>query len=181
MKEKIKAIKEYLKYFPDDSYVKQKLELYQYADELDLKLNGSYYPRMDWHYCIINSQIKAGKKYNLSNRKTNYKINDEDTIIIWSEPLGRLAFVGTDYQWDITGEWEEFMNVLKSYEPLDCNEINNIYVYNLENGKRLIEDYKEIIDDFLKKVNKKITEVEIERTKKQLELLNKELEEIKQS
>lgn len=181
MKEKIKAIKEYLKYFPDDTYVKQKLELHQYADELDIKLNGSYYPRMNGDYCIINQQISAGKKYNLTNRKTNYKPNGKDTIIIWSEPSGSLAFVDNEYWWniEIEDEWEEFINVLKSYNPLDYDEINNDYIYDLKNGKRLIEDYEKIIDDFIKKANKKIKQVELEKKKKQLELLQKELEEIK--
>lgn len=179
MKEKIKAIKEYLKYFPDDSYVKQKLKLCQYADELGLKLNGSYYPRMDGYYCIINSQIKAGKKYNLPNRKTNYKTNGKDTIIIWLEPAGRTAFVSSEYWFDVENEWQEFVNVLKSYNPVDYDGTNDIYIYDLKNGKRLIEDYEKIVDGFMEKANKKIKQVELEKKKKQLELLQKELEETK--
>ena len=179
MKERIKAIEEYLKYFPDDYHVKNNLKLCQYADELGLKLNGSYYPRIDWNYCLINSQIKAGKKYHLTNSKTKYEPNGEDTIIIWSESSGRCAFVRDEYWWDIADEWEEFMNVLKSYNPLDYDELNNNYVYDLENGKQLINDYDKIVDDFMEKVNKKIKEIELEKKKKQLELLQKELEESK--
>ena len=179
MNEKIKAIKEYLKYFPDDTYIKQKLKLYQYADELGLKLNGSYYPRICGNYCLINSQIKAGKKYHLTNSKTNYEPNGKDTIIIWVEPVGRTGFVGNEYWWDIEDEWKEFMNVLKSYNPVDYDETNDIYIYDLKNGKRLIEDYEKIVDGFMKKANKKIKQVELEKKKKQLELLQKELEETK--
>lgn len=179
MKEKIKAIKEYLKYFPDDSYVKQKLKLCQYADELGLKLNGSYYPIMDGYYCIINSQIKAGKKYHLTNSKTNYEPNGKDTIIIWLEPAGRTAFVSSEYWFDVENEWQEFMNILKQYNPLDYDEINNKYIYDLKNGKRLIDDYEKIVDGFMEKANKKIKQVELEKKKKQLELLQKELEETK--
>lgn len=179
MKERIKAIEEYLKYFPNDSNANNNLKLCQYADELGLKLNGSYYPRIDWNYCLINPQIKAGKKYGLTNSKTKYKQNGEDTIVIWSESTGRLGFVDGEYWWDIADEWEEFKNILKSYNPLDYDEINNNYIYNLENGKQLINDYKMIVDCFMEKVNKKIKEVELEKKRKQLELLQKELAESK--
>jgi hypothetical protein len=179
MKEKIKAIEEYLKYFPNDSNAKNNLKLCQYADELGLKLNGSNYPRVDWKHCLINSEIRAGKEYHLTNSTTKYKFNGEDTIIIWSAPAGRLTFVRDEYWWDIADEWDEFMNVLKSYNPLDYDELNDNYIYNLENGKRLINDYKKIVDDFMEKVNNKIKKVELEKKKKQLELLQKELEESK--
>lgn len=177
MKERIKAIEKYLKYFPYEVHAQNNLKLCQYADELGLKLNGSYFPRMDWNYCLINSQIKACKKYYLANSKTKYEINGEDTIIVWSESAGRLAFVGDEYWWDIEDEWEEFMDVLKSYNPLDYDEINNNYIYDIENGKKLINDYDKIVHVFMSKVNKKVKEVQLANKKKELERLQKELSE----
>lgn len=177
MKEKIEAIKEYLKYFPKDSYAKNNLLLCEYADELDMEVGKNYYPRIEYGYFVVNSQIKVGKKYCLTNSATNYEQNGNDSIVIWSESCGRLAFVNSEYWWTVDNEWKEFMDVLKSYNPLDYDELNDNYIYDLENGKRLINDYNEIVKDFQKKVDKKIKEVELENKRKQLEQLQKELEE----
>lgn len=52
--------------------------------------------------------------------------------VYWSESSGRLAFIDNMYWFDIEDEWNEFMNILKSYNPLDYDEINNNYIYDLE-------------------------------------------------
>lgn len=176
MKEKIEAIKKYLKYFPNDSYARNNLQLCEYADELGIEVKNSYYPRIEYGYFVINSQIKVGKKYHLTNSTTNYEQNGENTIVIWSESCGRLAFVHDKYWWDIENEWEEFMSILMSYNPLDYDKINNNYIYNLENGKRLIADYDKIVKNFQNKINKKIKEVDLANKRKELERLQKELE-----
>ena len=177
MKERIRAIKEYIKYFPNDPYAKNNLQLCEYADELGMCVNGGYYPRIDFGYFVINRQIKVGKKYNLTNSTTNYKQNGTDNIVIWSESCGRLAFVSDTYWWAIEDEWNWLMDVLKWYNPLDYDAINNTYIYDLENGKRLIADYDEIIMDFENKIRNKIKKVELENKKKELARLQKELEE----
>ena len=177
MKEKIKAIKEYLKYFPYDSNANNNLRLCEYADELNMELNNGYYPKIEYGYFVINSQIKVGKRYELTNSTTRYEQNGQDNIVIWSEPCGRLAFVNRDYWWDINDEWNDFMNVLKSYNPLDYDEINDSYIYDVEHGKKLINDYDKIVRDFMDKANKKIKETQFANKKKELERLQKELSE----
>lgn len=177
MKERIKAVKEYLKYFPNDTYANKNLLLCEYADELGMELGNGYYPRVESGYFVINSQIKVGKKYYLVNSDTQYEQNGIDSIVIWSAPCGRLAFVSNKYWDDIDNEWNDFINVLKSYNPIDYDEVNDDYIYDVENGKKLINDYDEIIQNFMNKANKKIKEVEIANKKKQLEQLKKELEE----
>ena len=176
MKDRIEAVKEYLKYFPTDPYAQSNLILCEYAEELGMELSGKYYPRIEYGYFLINSQIKVGKKYWLTNSATKYEQNGKDSLVIWDESCGRLAFVNRDYWWDIDDEWKEFMNVLKSYNPLDYDELNNNYIYDIENGKRLINDYDKICQDFMEKVNKKIKEVDIANKKKEIEKLQKELE-----
>ena len=177
MKDRIKAVKEYLRHFPNDSYAYNNLLLCEYADELGVELTKGYYPRIEYGYFVINSQIKVGKYYCLTNSKTHYKQNKEDSIVIWSESCGRLAFVDRDYWYDIESEWCEFMDILKSYNPLDYDELNNNYIYDLEHGKKLINDYNEIVKSFMDKVNKKIKEVQLANKKKELERLQKELAE----
>lgn len=176
MKEKIEAIKGYLKYFPNDDHAKDNLMLCEYADELGLELNRGYYPKIDCDYCLVNRQIKLGKKYKLTNSTTKYKQNGKNTIIIWHESSGTLFFVEPEYWSDIEDELQELKNVLKSYNPLDYDELNEDYIYDIENGKRLIADYDKIVSDFWNKVDKKIKDVKLERKREQLELLKSELE-----
>ena len=67
------------------------------------------------------------------------------------------------------------MDVLKSYSPIDYDSLNNTYIFDLENGKRLIADYERIKNDFIEKANKKIKETDIKQKKKELERLQSEL------
>lgn len=177
MQDKINAIKNYLKYFPNDSTAANNLTLCEYAEELGVAPDRkSYYPNMHCGYFQINGQIRAGKKYQLVNSKTQYKINGVDTIVIWNESCGRLGFVNDEYWYTIEDEWQEFMQTLLSYEPLDWDELNNVYIFDLENGKRLIQDYKQILNEFMDKCHVRIKAYQIEQKRKELERLQKELE-----
>jgi hypothetical protein len=177
MKEKIEAIKNYLKYFPNDYNATNNLTLCQYADELGIELDRkSYYPKMDSGFFRINSQIQAGKKYYLVNSETQYRQNGFDTIIIWHESCGRLAFVDDKYWFTIEDEWKEFMQTILSYNPLDWDGLNNVYIFDVENGKRLIEDYKQILNEFMDKCHVRIKQYQLEQKRKELERLQKELE-----
>jgi len=178
MNDKIKTIKKYLEYFPNDHIAKENLLLSEYANELGFEMTGEYYPRIEYGYCKINNQIKVGKKYHLTNSTTNYKQNEKDTIIIWSESCGRLAFTEQKYWYDVNDEWKSFMEALKSYNPIDYDEINNNYIYDLENGKRLINDYDSILRKFGDEISTKIKEIELRNKKEKYEKLKKELEEI---
>lgn len=173
--DKIEVIEEYLKYFPKDANATKNLLLCKYSSELGIELGNGYYPKIEYGYFVINQQIKAGKCYRLTNTTTHYEQNKKDTIIIWNEPCGRLAFVDERYWHSIDEEWVDFMEVLKSYNPLDYDSLNNTYIYDLQNGKRLIEDYEKIKSDFIEKARKKIKYADIERKKRELEKLQSEL------
>lgn len=176
MKDRIEAIEKYLEYFPKDFNAKNNLLLCKYADELGIELTGYYYPRIEYGFFVINRQIQVGKGYHLTNSATKYEQNKIDSLVIWHEPCGRLAFTSSEYWHDIEDEWKEFINILMSYNPLDYDEINDNYIYDIENGKKLINDYKDIVNDLEKKINKKIKMVQLEKKKKELERLQAELE-----
>lgn len=175
---RIKAIKEYLKYFPDDRTANNNLILCEYSSLLDIDLdtNHSYYPRVEYGYLRVNQQIKLGREYRLANSHTGYHQNKEEVLVIWSEPCGRLAFVNDCYYWAINNEWDEFMNILKSYKPLDYDLTNNTYIYDIEHGKKLITDYEDIVSDFEEKLHSKINEILIQDKRKRLKQLQEELE-----
>lgn len=176
MQDRIKAIEEYLKYYPESSEARGKINLCRYAQELGIKLNGSYYPRMDYDRFVINDLLYATKRCNLSNHATSFVPNEEDTLVIWYASCGRLDFVGDDYWHAIEKEWKWLHDKLKEYNPLDYDEINNKYIFDVENGKRLIEDYAKITDELKTMLKKKILVVETEKKKRELERLQKELE-----
>jgi|GEM_PF-3414774 hypothetical protein len=174
---RIKAIKEYLKYFPDDRTANNNLILYEYSNLLDIDLdtNHSYYPMVEYGYLRVNRQIKLGREYQLANSHTGYHQNKKEILVIWSEPCGRLAFVDNRYYCVIENEWDEFMNILKSYEPLDYDPINNTYIYDIEHGKKLIVDYKDIVGNFEEKLRSKVNEILIQDKREQLKQLQEEL------
>lgn len=178
MQEKINAIKNYLKYFPNDYKAADNLVLCEYSNELGVSLDSKgYYPRMSYGFFEINGQIKAGKKYHVVNSHTHYIQNGFDTIVIWQETCGRLGFVDDEYWYTIDDEWKELMQTLHSYNPLDWDELNSTFIFDLENGKRLIEDYKQILNEFLDKCHIKIKQYQLQQKRKELERLQKELEE----
>ena len=177
MNEKIEAIKKYLKYFPNDGNAVNNLTLCQYADELGIESDRkSYYPHMEYGYFCVNGQIKVGKKYHVVNSHTHHIQNGLDTIVIWHESCGRLGFVDRDYWYTIEDEWQELMQTLHSYKPLDWDELNSTFIFDLENGKRLIEDYKQILNEFMDKCHVRIKAYQLEQKRKELERLQKELE-----
>lgn len=176
MNKRIAAIVEYLKYFPNDICAHVNLSLCEYLREFDMEYKNAYYPRIDGSWFVINRQIQAGKNYYLTNSTTGYKHNNIDTIVIWHPHCGRLDFVDDKYWFDIEAEWHDLMDVLKSYNPLDYDVLNNTYLYDIENGKKLIADYDSIMADFNAKINKKIKEVQMADKKKEFEKLKRELE-----
>ncbi len=177
--DRIKAIKEYLKYFPDDRTANNNLILYEYSSLLDIDLDTNhrtYYPSVEYGYLKVNRQIKLGREYQLANSYTGYHQNKKEILVIWNEPCGRLAFVSECYYYAIGNEWNEFMNILKSYEPLDYDSINNTYIYDIEHGKKLIDDYNKILEDFEDKIKERINKVQRDEKRVQFELLKRELE-----
>lgn len=175
MNDKINAIKKYLEYFPYDDSAKSKLLLCKYVNIFDLKLNGSYYPRVEYETLRANNQIIIVDSYRLTNSKTKYNHDNGSPLVVWSESCGRLAFVSNEYYSDIDDEWENFIKVLKSYDPLDYDELNDTYIYNVENGKRLIHDYDNITKDLYQAIGNKIKQVQLKEKITKYEKLKAEL------
>lgn len=181
MKDKIKAIETYLGYFPNDVTAKNNLIICKYADEFDIELgeNHGYYPRVEYGYCKLSEYLMIGKKCHILNSATNYKFDGNESLLIVSFHAGRLEFVPEAYWYNIEDEWKELMDVLKSYNPLDYDVVNNAYVYGVETGKKLIKDNKKIFEDFREKTGKKIRRIKVERKTAEMERLTRELEKLK--
>ena len=125
---------------------------------------------------MINDLIYATKKVHLINHAKDFVPNEIDTLIVWHSTCGRLRFVNQQYWFCIQEEWEWLFDKLKEYKPLDYDETNNTFVYNVENGKRLIEDYTKITDELKTKLKQKILIFEKEKKMEELKKLQAELE-----
>lgn len=176
----IKAAETYLKYFPEDFNAKNNLKLYQYCKELELIPNDNYYPHISGYGRIeINNCITASKLTGdiITNSATNYTFDDSELYISWDSPCGRLNYVNEEFWHKIDAEWEELMNIFKSYKPLDYDLMNNHFIFDVENGKKFINDYDEIIKIFKNKINIKIKAIQLEKKKQEIEKLKAEIEE----
>lgn len=171
MKDKINAIKEYLKFYPDSFEANQNLRFCTYIQELGLEGNGSYYPRMKGLEFRLNEQMFAVKDYILTNRTKNYTPNGIDTLIVWKADAGRCSFVSSEYWYSIEKEWHWLNKMLWAFKPLDYDEINNTYLFDVENGMKLYNNYSDMMEKFNKMLKDKITSVQIEKKKKELERL----------
>jgi hypothetical protein len=161
MNERMKAIEEYLKYFPKDYNAKTNMLACKYAEELELELSYPY-PRMtqDQKDFLISKFIKATKTHKLDNKKTDFVPNGIDTIIVWE--ASKLDFVKYDYYFLIDDEWQELIDILLSYNPVDYDAINEVFIYDLENGKKLIQNSNKIVSEFKDKIRQKINKIEKE-------------------
>lgn len=61
---------------------------------------------------------------------------------------------------------------------IDYDTVNCRYIYNITQGKKLINDYPQIIEEFETKLKNKIKLIDIEHKQKELERLQKELQEV---
>lgn len=121
-------------------------------------------------------RITKGKYY-ITNSAKKYKPKSNDYYVQWDNGnIGRLQFVGNDYWYEVEDEWNEFREILMSYDPLDYDPMNCHMIFNVENGKRLMKDYKNICDSTKAKMMKKIKKIQLERKKKEYEDLLIEVE-----
>ena len=117
--------------------------------------------------------IKGG---HMTMSSTYYKFDDDEYYVHWDSGIGRLQFVTGEYYDDIKEEWQQFLAKLNDYKPLDSDIYNNHIVYDVENGKRLMNDYNDICEQTREVIQKKIKKVRTEKLKKELEELEAENE-----
>lgn len=107
------------------------------------------------------------------NSQTNYDFNknEGDYIRLDNGNIGRLMFVKSS-DWDIVGDiWNKFNKILLSYNPVDWDMINFDYVYNMENGLKLHNDFAEIYDSINNEMQPIIKQKEIKELEDKLKQL----------
>ena len=67
--------------------------------------------------------------------------------------------------------YQEFLEKLISYSPLDYDRLNGEYLFTVENGYRLYKDFKEIYETTKTAINNELKNFKIKQLKAELEKL----------
>lgn len=130
----------------------------------------------EWGYKIPYNFTVCKKPY-ITNSSTKYKFGDDEWVVVWDNGnIGRFQFVADEYYGCVTDEWLAFLEELESYEPLDQDPCNCRKIYNIENGKRLMENYEEICKRTEEVMGEKIKIAKLEKLKREIAKLEVEEE-----
>ena len=131
----------------------------------------------EWGEEITYPDFSVVKKPYITNSNTKYQFEDDKYYIVWDNGnIGRLQFVRQDYWWNVGDEWQEFIDKLMLYDPVDYDTLNCRMIFDIENGKRLLNDYPAITAETRKKMGQKIKVLKLEKAKKEYEKLLEEME-----
>lgn len=70
--------------------------------------------------------------------------------------------------------WKNFLEWVRSYSPIDWDDINNEYVFSVENGYRLYQDFKAKYDETCEQMDKAVAEYKIEKLQAEIRRLSGE-------
>ena len=119
--------------------------------------------------------IRKGNEYPISNPVTKYKFDPDKYYIHWDNGnVGRLQFTTMEYYYTVEEEWQEFEDIMLSYNPVDYDDFNCHIVYDIGNGKKVMADYKKICNEIGSKMDKKIKQIKIQKMEEQLKELKGE-------
>ena len=185
-KENIELLrKKYPRYYAHDiSRLVDVLEIAdQYAIPIDNMWLNSYNTILlsgktgSFEFIIIHS-------YQFSNRATDYKIDENNWYVNLSfRGRGRLNLVNNangDNQYLYFGEfqkaWEEFIETIKGYHPVQYDDINHEYFFTVPDGYKLFCDFPDILKKAENKFNKLNKKREIEELNEKLRKLEEDNE-----
>ena len=120
--------------------------------------------------------------YRFTNRATDYKIDENEWYVHLSfGGCGRLNFInnangnnGYLYEGEFQTAWEEFIEIIKGYHPVQYDDINNEYLFTVPDGYKLFCDFPEILEKTKDKFKKLNETREIEELKEKLRKLENE-------
>lgn len=94
--------------------------------------------------------------------------------------VGAYQFVSrSDEYKNVQDEYHEFISELLKYNPIYHDNDNNAIIYDVKNGKKLLEDYESIVNRTQRKIDAKIISLEAEKAKERYEELLKKQEQMK--
>lgn len=121
-------------------------------------------------------RMYKGTSYHICNSATHYIPGKDQWTIHWDNGnVGRLQFVGNKYYNTVAHEWDEFLRRMREgcvdYDPLNCH-----IVYDIENGKKIMEEYDDICKETKIAMSKVIKKKQLQEAEKELERLREEID-----
>lgn len=132
---------------------------------------------MGWEFGhqLSYGDFRIRKGYYITNNGTRHKPNNDEWYVEWDNGnVGRLQFVRNEWYGYVGDEWDNFIKELMSYNPINYDPLNCHIIYDVENGKRILEDYKDICKRTREAIEKKLKQAKVDKAKKELERLIKE-------
>lgn len=143
----------------------------------DIIHNCDILEAMGWEFGhqIRYPDFRIRKGYYITNNGTGHKSNNDEWYVEWDNGnVGRLQFVSSEWLGYVGEEWENFKKELMSYNPVNYDPMNCHIIYDVENGKRVLENYQDICKRTREAIEKKLKQARIEKAKSELERLIKE-------
>lgn len=120
--------------------------------------------------------------YCFANRATDYKIDENEWYVHLSfNGCGRLNIInnanrnnGYLYEGEFQTAWEEFIETIKGYHPVQYDDINNEYFFTVPDGYKLFCDFPEILEKTKDKFKRLNETREIEELKEKLRKLEED-------
>ena len=117
--------------------------------------------------------------YCFTNRATDYKIDENEWYIHLSFcGCGRLNLInnangnnGYLYEGEFQTAWEEFVETIKTYNPVQYDDMNHEYFFTVPDGYKLFCDFPEILEKTKNKFKKLNETREIAELKEKLRKL----------
>lgn len=176
----IKEVVESIHLNINEDEITYNLSLLKLCNKYNLKLNDIK------NYNVYNNCLKSNdvdfviiKNPYIHNPYNKAKFNEGiDYIQLNNGNIGRLMFPHArdiEIKYNISDPiWNEFRNELLSYNCIDYDQMNFNFVYNMEDGIRLYQDFDSIYKKYAEKFNALYKVVKINKMKEEL----KKLEEI---
>jgi hypothetical protein len=124
-----------------------------------------------WGDRIRKDDFRMTKGFCITNSSTKYE-SDKDTYYVhWDNGnVGAYQFVsGTEEYSAIQDEFKEFKDKLMSYGVVDWDDMNDHIVFDVEHGKKVMEEYDSILKETKEKMSIKLKQLKAERAKKEYE------------
>lgn len=153
------------------SDIKKELNMTGYSDREILEI-CELWEAMGWKpghkHTFMDFRIHKG--YYIVNNGTGHEADQNEWYVEWDNGnIGRYQFASGDMYDHIEEEWEAFRKKMMSYSPINYDPCNCHIIYDVENGKKVLEDYKSICDETRENVARKKAKVALELAKAQYE------------
>lgn len=116
--------------------------------------------------------------YSLGCPTTKYKFDETKWYARFScNGCGRLNIINDStiaYRGEPDAVWNEFLDKIKSYSPLDYDDMNNEYIFTLQDGYRLFKDFPTLLKDVRTKMQSAVKAYKIQQLQSQLDKLKKD-------